>query len=215
MRKTEMTGLRFGRLVVKNESGKSNHLGNAMWDCQCDCGKVVSIVGSYLRKGATKSCGCLREKHGYANRSKRHPLYKIWVDIKKRCCNDQSGSFSNYGGRGIKVCDTWVNDPESFILWAVKEGWQKGLFIDRIENDKGYSPDNCRFVTRQINNSNKTTTYKNNSSGIRGVMKTKSGKYSARIDHINTPYWLGTFSTMQEAEQAIKNFRESHKLALL
>ena len=166
MRKTEMTGLRFGRLVVKNESGKSNHLGNAMWDCQCDCGKVVSIVGSYLRKGATKSCGCLREKHGYANRSKRHPLYKIWVDIKKRCCNDQSGSFSNYGGRGIWVCDRWL-DLRLFIEDVEHEIGPRPAGVgptgrvlysfDRKDNDGNYEPGNICWSTQaeQIRNQRK------------------------------------------------------------
>lgn len=85
-----------------------------------------------------------------------HPLYKIWSAMQQRCCNPKIRNYHNYGGRGITLCELW-RDFRNFRRWAMDNGYSQGLQIDRIDNDNGYSPDNCRFVTRKQNNRNKTT----------------------------------------------------------
>ena len=148
----DLIGKKYGILTVIQYSHKHN--GKHFWLCKCDCGKTKLILSDNLIYGGSKSCGCQcgRKKHGLAYQS----LYKIWCAIKTRCSNSNISEFKNYGGRGITVCNEWLNDPELFIKWANNNGYQKGLQIDRINNDMGYSPDNCRFVTRSVNCLNKS-----------------------------------------------------------
>lgn len=125
--------------------------------CQCDCGKKKKIgTREVIReKNATKSCGCLINKDKITHGKTRHPLYQVWANMKQRCCNPNNPAYDAYGGRGIKMCNAWKNNPKSFFDWAESNGWKPGLDIDRKKNDKGYYPSNCRFVTR-IGNLNNT-----------------------------------------------------------
>ena len=92
-----------------------------------------------------------KTKHGLS----RHRLYGVWRGMKLRCYNEKHEGYKNYGGRGIQVCDEWKSDFASFYEFCISKGWQKGLEIDRINNDGDYKPDNCRFVTPKENNQNK------------------------------------------------------------
>jgi len=150
--------MRFGRLTAVSRSGKTK-CGNYKWDCLCDCGGVVTVKsGSLTRDSGTRSCGCLlAEKNAERNTThglSGHHLYNIWLSIKARCANLND---PRYGGRGISVCKTWLNNFEKFYSFSMKNGWRPGLEIDRINNNKGYSPDNCRFTTRIVNCENKRT----------------------------------------------------------
>lgn len=93
-------------------------------------------------------------KHGLS----KHPLYTVWNGMKSRCYSITHKGYKNYGGRGITICDEWVMNFNSFYEWAIKNGWQKGLQVDRINNDLGYTPFNCRIVTKTENNNNRRTT---------------------------------------------------------
>ena len=101
--------------------------------------------------------GTIKQKHGMS----RHPLYNILNAMHQRCENPKNQAYERYGGRGIAVCEEWnIDHPEVFISWAIANGWQKGLEIDRIDNNKGYSPENCRLVTSKENSRNRRSNCK-------------------------------------------------------
>lgn len=121
---------------------------------QCECGCQRTLISSDLKRGKSQGCNaCARRKHGYF----RHPLYHVIGDAIKRC-HDKSDV--NYGGRGISVCREWENDRGLFVEWGLAHGWEQGLDLDRINNNANYTPDNCRFVSRRENLSNRRITKK-------------------------------------------------------
>lgn len=157
----DLTGKRFGRLVVLEEAGRKNR--QVTWKCVCDCGKTVSVRGSDLR-GGQKSCGCIsreiaRNSHKTHDKSKTR-IYRVWHGIKCRCCNPNDKYYSRYGGAGISVCEAWRESFENFYAWSIANGYSDELSIDRIDNSKGYSPDNCRWATPQQQTENRQCTQK-------------------------------------------------------
>ena len=192
-------GMRFGRLTIIEEvepyispGGQSKRKVKV----RCDCGNVVESMLPQLVTGKTKSCGCLvadtmsrnMTTHGLS----RHPLFRVWDAMKQRCTNPNDNNFKNYGGRGIGVCEAWLDDFETFYKWATSHGWEKGLVIDKIDNDKGYAPGNCRFVDRGLSGRNKRLLSKANISGYRGIYK-YGKKWGARIRSEGERYFLGYF----------------------
>jgi hypothetical protein len=162
----DMTGNVYGKLTVLNqvENTKSAHL---KWLCSCECGNNKEILGYDLRYGKTKSCGCklLETKTAYKHGGKGTKTYEVWKNMRQRCNNPKNPQYINYGGRGIKICDRW-NNYENFLEDMGETS--EGLSIDRIDNDKGYSPDNCRWATRKEQNRNQR---KNIHVTINGVTK--------------------------------------------
>lgn len=137
-------GRRYGKLTVQS------YVTGAMYDCLCDCGNMSRVLSSNLATGHTKSCGCNRVLHGdYKTR-----IYRIWRGMKHRCQCVGNKDWENYGGRGITVCDEW-QEFVPFRDWALANGYEANLTIDRAENDNGYTPQNCRWVTISEQNRNR------------------------------------------------------------
>ena len=119
---------------------------------KCECGTITAAAIYHVNKGNTKSCGCARWKwslHGHARKGNVHPLNALWRLMRQRCSNPNRDHYQRYGGRGIRVCSEWNQSFESFMDWALNNGWEPGLEIDRIDNDGNYEPENCRFTTRK------------------------------------------------------------------
>lgn len=158
MKKINLKGRRYGRLIVLDDE-KSTSYGKTQSLCLCDCGKIFVALNLNIVAGKTKSCGCLKisllikklTTHGQSQTR----LYMIWQTMKKRCLNIKRRDYKYYGGRGIRICDEWLNNFKSFFEWAVTHGYNDNLTIDRINNDGNYEPSNCRFVTMAVQNMNK------------------------------------------------------------
>lgn len=157
-KRIDLTGEKFGRLKVIEYAG-NNKAGKAKWKCQCNCKKIIITLGTDLISGHTTSCGCKRhEEHNKKARKhggKHTRLYRIWHGMKNRTCNKNAEEYKDYGGRGIGICTEWKSDFENFRNWAEKNGYKDNLTIDRIDNNKGYAPENCRWVTQKENDRNK------------------------------------------------------------
>lgn len=158
MRKIDLTGQRFGHLIVEGDAEKLPGNKNRRFLCRCDCGCKIIVFYSNLRSGNTKSCGCEKGEwmlqHGKTRRrsGERKPrLYSIWDNMKQRCYNPHNTSYPYYGGRGIKVCHEWVTSFEAFYVWAISHGYNDDLTIDRIDNDGNYEPSNCQWISLSAN----------------------------------------------------------------
>ena len=159
----DLTGKRFGRLVVIGLSGK-NKSGNSLWLCKCNCGNEKIIVGFHLtrKNRSTKSCGCLqkeltsklgksRKTHGHTKGGNPSRTYVSWSEMIKRCANPKVKYYSNYGGRQIKVCSRWSNkNPKGFQNFLNDMGERpKGKSLDKINNNKNYCAKNCKWSTHK------------------------------------------------------------------
>lgn len=172
MAQLDLTGQRFGKLVVLKKEGKDNS-GHSTWLCQCDCGNLKVARGSHLKRGYIQSCGCIvidslkarSIKHGLEGTR----LYRIWRGMIIRCYNPKSNRYHRYGERGITVCDEWRENPLAFHNWAIKNGYGENLTLDRIDNDGPYNPDNCRWITMKEQLNHKSN---NRNVTINGVTKT-------------------------------------------
>ena len=163
VKRLDLTGQKFSRLTVLSFVGsvKQGKQKRIMWLCKCDCGNETIVQAGNLVSANVQSCGCLKKemrgeknsyfKHGYT----KTPTYSVWLNMKNRCYNQSLKDYKNYGERGIKVCDSW---KENFINFLADMGRKpEKLMLERVDNSKGYSPDNCRWASRKEQNRNKRT----------------------------------------------------------
>jgi hypothetical protein len=163
----DLTGQVFGRLTVISYHGKRKK--STCWLCRCLCGKSKVVQASNLVQGTSQSCGCLRAEmmaesktvHGYARVGKRHPMYNIWVDIRRRCYTKSSSQYRHWGGKGVRMCDRWLNGEDGltgFECFLADMGERPSLLhsVDRYPDKTGnYEKSNCRWATDQEQNNNR------------------------------------------------------------
>ncbi len=152
-----LNGKVFGKLKVLNRTGIDKWGKNSLWLCLCECGKeVIKSRVSLLRKGL-HSCGCNNKKiiqdifqtHGMTNSNS----YRSWTNMKTRCLNSKCRVFKNYGGRGIKICDEWINSFENFLKDMGNP--KNGMTLERLDNEKGYYKENCKWIPKQMQPKNR------------------------------------------------------------
>jgi len=161
------SGDKYGYLTLTGKSYmKPVKAGSIRYvECICICGKIWFTLLQKLKSGGCKSCGCRKMEfiiagnttHGMASNSKPHTLYRTWNQIKDRCFKPNIKAYVNYGGRGITVCPEWISSFDLFYKWCIDNGWQKGLTLDRINNNGNYEPNNCRWVDYKVQSRNKRT----------------------------------------------------------
>ncbi len=165
----DLTHQRFGRLEVLWETTELRN-GSKVWLCECSCGNMTRVSRTNLSYGSTLSCGCLRKenmhklgnsfKHGDARNHGNTRLYAIWASMRNRCSNRNSRAYKYYGKKGIIVCPGWNKEYSIFKKWAVANGYQGGLSIDRINHNGNYKPSNCQWITRSENSKKEWRDYR-------------------------------------------------------
>lgn len=200
MTRCDLTGMRFGRLVAISPAPNKDR--RTMWLCKCDCGNTCTVRTDYLKNGMTKSCGCYQKDARYTNHLIHgltdHPIMRTYRHMLSRCYNPNVPNYDRYGGRGITICDEWREDFMSFYTWSILNGWAEGLSIDRIDNDKGYSPENCRWTTMDVQANNKSLNRKITYGG-------KTLTVSEWAKECNIPYFTlyARFKSGWPAEEAL------------
>lgn len=163
MKKIDITGKQINKLKVLREIGRSIH-GAILWECKCDCGVIKTVNGDHLKQGNTKSCGCLNSelvtkrnyRHGSSVRGHISVEYTAWAQMIGRCYNRKNYRYIRYGKRGIKVCRRWRYSFDTFFKDIGKRP-TKLHSLERINNDKNYSPKNCKWATEKEQQRNKSS----------------------------------------------------------
>lgn len=207
----DLRGEKFNRL------SPIEYLGNRKWRCKCDCGKIIDVFTNNLTRGNTKSCGCLNSElaskrsttHGKTNTR----LYHIYNSMKQRCYEINNPSYIHYGQRGIIICKEWLSDFINFYNWSINNGYQKGLSIDRIDVNGNYEPSNCRWITKEEQQRNKTNNIQITYNGKTKPLKTwcvelglpyrtifaryKYGNWRDPVTLFETPIKIGNNQTLR------------------
>jgi hypothetical protein len=200
--KFNLVGMRFGKLVVTKKHPDKNKYDAVQWYCKCDCGNIIVSTTSHLREGTTISCGNHRGTHRNAIKGNESTEYGTWLGMRSRCNDKENPSYKDYGGRNIKVCTQW-DSFENFLNDMGKKP-DHSFSIERIDNDKGYYPENCIWADRTVQNRNQRIR-KNNSSGITGVnWNIDANKWVVRITVDYKRIHIGYFSDLNEAKEARK-----------
>lgn len=203
-----MIGKKFGKLKVislhhtkqkysKNKGVKVKDGFAYYYECECECGNVCVVEKYKLKSGHTKSCGCLKKEKisnlNYKHGMEKSRLYHIWQGVKRRCLNSNEIGYKDYGAKGITICDEWKNNSSIFIEWALNNGYNDSLTIDRIDNTKGYNPENCRWSTpaQQARNTktNHLITYNNKTYCIAEWAEILGFSYNTLYNRINKYKW--------------------------
>lgn len=192
----DLSGQKFNMLTILNLVRLDKN-GFKIWLCKCDCGNEKELYGQTVKSGRTKSCGCLT-RHGMTGTR----IYNIWLGMKERCYYEKNARYSDYGGRGIKVCDRWLEQYKGFPNFLQDMGdCGDELTLDRIDTNGNYTPENCRWADLSTQAYNQRIA-QTNTSGKTGVWATdvKDGvRWVAMIQHENNRIYLGTYDSFEEA----------------
>lgn len=203
MKARNYIGDTYGRLIVVGEEPRRNN--RRYMNCTCSCGNTKITSLDCLRKGDTKSCGCLHLERSTTHGDSGTKLYRVWVNFHSRCNDPNQDSYKNYGGRGITVCTDWDTYP-AFKEWAIAHGYAEGLTIDRKDNDGNYHPDNCRWVDLSIQNRNRRKLGSKSSAYTGVVWVATHSKWKAQIRVNSERKFLGYFDTELSAAIARDNY---------
>lgn len=213
-----LIGQKFGRLIVIKDLGTKGY-GERYWECICECGNHINVSHASLFRGNTKSCGCLHREQlaqrnketakwgGDSENPKYERIYRIWGAMRNRCYSPLNEHYDLYGGRGICVCDEWL-DWNNFKNWALSNGYEEHLTIDRINGNGNYEPGNCRWATyeQQMNNvsTNRRVTYRGRTQTLSEWCKELDLDYSRTQSRLNScnysveeAFELGKYATRQ------------------
>ena len=213
-KRIDLTGQRFGRLTV-DSAAHTDSRQEQFWLCRCDCGRETVVSGYKLRSGHTKSCGCLQKEHRAEGFHKSHNqtdsrLYVIWCNMKRRCYSKKCYEYHAYGGKGVRVCAQWIHDFLAFYQWAISNGYNDSLTLDRIDVNGNYSPTNCRWVTAAQQALNRTDNHLITAFGRTQTIKEWSNESGIKYDtierRINAYQW--------DAERAVSQPPRKRKTAV-
>lgn len=207
----ELIGKKFGKLTIidifKKSFGIKKITYNTVACCKCDCGKEKEIPLYAVISGSQRSCGC------DPSQNIKNRLYNIYAAMKQRCYYVNGKRYKDYGGRGIIICDEWLNSYENFKDWALSHGYRDDLTIERIDNNGNYCPENCKFASYQIQSSNQRIR-KDNTSGYRGVNFSKIHNcWIARVQVNRKRSTIGRFKNPKEAHEARVKYLREHNLS--
>lgn len=206
----DLTDRVFGKLTVIALCETANPK-KRKWQCSCACGGVTTAFGSDLTTGKRTSCGCSHKVRTHGDTHTK--LYKIYCNMLARCKTAGVKANTNYGGRGITVCSTWLTDYAAFKLWAEEHGYTESLSLDREDNSKGYSPENCRWVTQTAQVRNRRKTQRVTSSKYIGVFwNSQKNKWATHISIDKKTHHLGFFTDEDEAAIHRNNHILNHNL---
>lgn len=210
----DITSERFGSLTALHVTGK-NVSGSYIWMCKCDCGDYKEVYVTRLLNGKTAHCGCLTKvKNPVANER----LFHIWQGIKTRCFNPNAKEYKDYGGRGITLFSAWINDYKAFREWAYSNGYSDELTIDRINNNSGYYPENCRWITLTEQQSNKRNNVFVNYNDEKITLAELSRRTNIGLTSLHQRYHAGDRGerlwrkTYKELEKDYKGLEQDYKL---
>ena len=209
----DLTGLPFGYYTAIRQDGY-NSKGVPYWLCRCRCGNEKRVLVYHLLDGSIKSCGCLSRERMTTHGCWHKTWYEVYHSMMQRCGHSEGASerqLNDYRDRGITVCELWRNSPMAFGDWLLAHGWRKGLQIDRIDNNQGYSPENCRVVTPKENANNRRNTLRLDDGtplamfcASIGIDTIKGGSIAPKYSRI-LKMWRNSHKPHPELMQALKD----------